>query len=82
MVDYKQNGVDMHQVIEIRSAESMGTVRIIKLLQQVVGNSVVSCIVELFTDMSCNEIEKISQSPAAGMIKWCPIYITTDIALV
>ena len=83
LVDYKQNGIDMHQVIEIHTAVNIESITLTALLRWKIGMQCeISCIVELFTDMTCDEIEKISQSPESGCIDRNLIYVNPTIALV
>lgn len=83
LVDYKENGVDRHQVIEMLTALDIGLMQTISLIRWKIGMQCeISCIVEFFTDLPFSEIEKISKSPGIVCIKRDLIYINPAIALV
>ena len=79
MVDYRKNGVDMHKAIEMGCTRDVTVLEIIEVCQEYIGKrTILDSIVEIYADMTANELNNISMSPLFELLPKRLLFINTE----
>ena len=82
MVDYRENGESKHHAIEIGYIGDATDMDMVTACHEYVGrNTVLDSVIEVFADMTAEELNEISQSPACISLPKKPLYINIAEAL-
>ena len=79
VVDYRENGVYKHQILNVDHTGSMTDKEIVRMCHMVVGPyTVIDGVIEVFTSMSTEELEHIASFAECEKLNMRPLYMNMD----
>lgn len=79
VVDYRENGVYKHQLLNVDHTGNMTDKEIVRMCHMAVGSyTVLDGVIEVFTSMSAEELEQISSFEECERLNMRPLYMNMD----
>lgn len=78
-VDYRENGVYKHQLLNVDCTGNMTDKEIVRMCHMVVGPyTVLDGVIEVFTSMSVEELEQITSFEECEKLNMRPLFMNMD----